>query len=293
MTSAIPRVSALSALFFLAVPVVAQDSRLALFDGYNSARTYDAIKPLVSGVLAQQYALVASRDPGRVQEILARQQLASFRPRIVEIDGTNSFLVLENVRPKQGSDTGSQAYLLTRRAGGQWSLANRMLPDSVLKSLWTRHFDPAEFIQPASCAIDGRQISTRTALAVRRGDSIEIKLYPFEFSQADLDYWRRASGLPADGPTAGSHFDGRIPTVCRLVVKMSVAGRPSLVNVGFDDEAGAPARSTLWQTPVGDVSAIVFDHDVISLATTGAVGRDRNGFRWNVKIKVPVWQQGL
>ncbi len=280
-------------LSLLTCGTAAQDSRLALFDTYNSARTYQDVEPLVSGVLAQQYTAVASRDARQVPEILARQQLASYRARIAEIDDANSFLVVEHVQSKVGHDTSSQAYLLMKSAAGRWTLANRMLPDSIIPALWTRHFNVSEFAQPASCVIDGRAFLTRSALAIRRGDSIEITLYPFDFTPADLSYWRQMSGLPSDAVAGESHFSGRVPTVCRVIVKISDAGRPSLLNVGFDDQTSVTARSTLWQPSKADVSRLVLQQDVIELATAGAVGADRSGFRWNVNIKVPIWQQGL
>ena len=286
-------VSGVAALFFLMSATHAQDTRIAVFDAYNSARTYEDVKPLVSAVLAQQYAAVAARDPRRAQEILAQQQLASYRSRIVDIDGTNSFLVLEHVQPKLGHETSSQAYLVTKSADGKWTLANRLPADSVIKSLWTHHFSPSEFVQPASCVFDGREFPTRSALAVRRGESIEISLYPFEFTQADLDYWRQMNGLPALDTSADSHFSHRVPTVCRLIVTISTGGRPVLANVGFDDQTSTPRRSSLWQPSRTDVSRLVYENEMIDLATGGTLGPDRSGFRWNVRIKVPVWQRGL
>src|SRR5437016_1677833 len=92
--------SAASLLFFVAACVCAaeaQDSRIAVFDRYNHASSYDDIKPLVSGELARQYAFVASHDAQRLQQVLAQQRLTSYRPRIVEIDDATSFLVLDNV----------------------------------------------------------------------------------------------------------------------------------------------------------------------------------------------------
>jgi hypothetical protein len=282
-----------AALLVVAGVTDAEDVRLTLFETYNSARTYDDVKPLVSGALAQQYAAVASRDVRLIPDILTQQQLAAYRPRLVEIDGSNSFLVLENVRPMRGSDTSAQAYLLARNGAGRWTLANRMAPDSVIKSLWTRQFSPSNFNQPASCVIDGHEFSTQSALAVRRGATIEIRLYPFEFTQADLDYWRQMSGVPGAEIAAASHFNGRIPTICRVVVSINAAGRASFQNVGFDDQTGSLARSTLWQPPLTTVSRLVFEQDVIELETAGAVGADQTGFRWKVALKLPVWQQGL
>jgi len=284
---------AMAVLLLLTCVIAAQDSRLALFDTYNRARSYQDVQPLVSDVLAQQYAAVASRDAQQVPEILAQQQLASYRARIVEIDDANSFLVLEHVQPKLGHDTSSQGYLLVKSAVGRWTLANRMMPDSIIKALWTRNFNVSEFAQSARCVIHAREFSTRSALAIRRGESIQITLYPFDFTTADLSYWRQMSGLPPDAGAGESHFGRRIPTVCRVVVKVSDAGRPSLLNVGFDDQASATARSNLWQPSQADVSRLVLRQDVIELTTAGALGSDRSGFRWNVNIKVPIWQQGL
>ena len=282
-----------AALLVLGSVITAQDVRLALFETYNSARTYDDVTPLVSGTLAQQYAALASRDARLIPDILAHQQFASYRPRVVEIDGRNSFLVLENVRPMHGGDTSAQAYLLAKDGAGRWTLANRMVPDSVIKSLWTGQFSPSDFNQPASCVIDGREFSTQSALAVRRGPSVQIRLYPFEFTQADLDYWRQMSGVPGAVMATASHFDGRIPTVCRVVVSLNAAGRASLQNVGFDDQTGSLARSTLWQPSPATVSRLLFDHEVIELETAGVLGADQTGFRWKVTVKLPVWQQGL
>jgi hypothetical protein len=244
--------------------VHAQDPRVALFETYNDARSYDDVEPLVSAVLAQRYALVAFRDPGRLADVLAQQQLASYRSRIVDVNATNGFLVLEHVQP-----------------------------DSIVKTLWTRDFSPSEFAQPASCAVDGRQLATASALAVRRGDTVELSLYPFQFTQADLEYRRRMSGVPAREAAGDSHFSHRIPTVCGLVVKVGNAGRPSLLNVGFDDQSGAVLRSSLWQPSKTDVSRLAYENDVIELATAGRVGADSSGFRWNVRIEVPVWRMGL
>src|SRR5262245_5894488 len=84
--------------------VNAQDARIAVFDRFNHATTYEEIEPILSGVLAQQYAAVASRNPQQLPQILARQQLKSVLPRIVEIDDTNSFLVLESVVSKVSPD---------------------------------------------------------------------------------------------------------------------------------------------------------------------------------------------
>src|SRR5262245_26543951 len=111
-----------AALLVLGGVTTAQDMRLALFETYNSAHTYDDVKPLVSGTLAQQYAALASKNARLIPDILAQQQLASYRPRVVDIDGRNSFVVLENVRPRRGGDTSAQAYLLAKDGADRWTL---------------------------------------------------------------------------------------------------------------------------------------------------------------------------
>jgi len=265
-----------------------------VFDLYNRARTYDEIKPIVSGVLAQQYAAVATRDPQQLPRILAQQHVESYRARVVEIDGATSFLVLENVTSKSSGANQPQAYLLAKQPSGGWTLANRMMPDSVLKTLWTTRFEPAQFAQPASCAIDGKEVKTHSALAVGQRDSIEVTLFPFAFSQADLDYWRQASGIRVNQEAiAGSHFVAGTPTVCRLIVKVDKANQLSLMNVGFDDSTASPSRSSLWQPSKADVSRLTLDQGAINLVTAGAVGTGKDAFRWNVNVNVPVWQRGL
>jgi hypothetical protein len=272
----------------------AQDPRISLFDRYNRARTYDDIRPLVSGVLAQQYAFVASHDARQLQPMLMQQRLTSYRPRIVEIDDATGFLVLDSVTSTPSRDTRALAYVLAKSPAGDWTLANRLTADSILKTLWTTHFTPAQFAQPSSCSVDGREIKPQSALAVRHRDTIEISLYPFAFSQADLDYWRQVSGITvSDAALAGSHFDDRKTVVCRLIVKIDRANKLSLLNVGFDDQRGAITRSTLWQPSKADVSTLTLDKNTLDLVTAGAFGTDKSGIRWNVRIKVPIWEKGL
>jgi hypothetical protein len=273
----------------------AQDARLSLFDRYNHAGTYQDIKPLVSGMLAQQYAFVASHDAQQLQQLMAQQQLTSYRPRIVNIDNTTSFLVLENVMSRYSRDTDAQAYLVAKGSDGTWTLANRLTPDSVFKTLWTTRFTPTDFVQPSSsCSIDGRDIKPQSALAVRRADSIEVTLYPFTFSQADLYYWQQVSGMTvSEDALVGSHFNDRKTAVCRLIVKIDKANHLSLLNVGFDDPKGAVMRSKLWQPSKADVSTLTLEGDKIDLVTAGTFGTEKDGIRWNLKIKVPIWEKGL
>ena len=248
----------------------AQDARLSLFDTYNHARTYEDLKPLVSGELARQYAFVASHDAQQLAQILTQQQLTSYRPRIVDIDTVTSFLVLESAVSKSKRNPNAQAYVLSKSPAGDWTLANTVMPDSVFMTLWTTRFTPTQFVQPTSCAIDGRDIQPQSALAIRHRDSIEITLYPFTFSQADLDYWRQVNGMPVnDDVLAGSHFTGPQTVVCRLVVKIAPTHQLSLLNVGFDDRTGAATVSKLWQPSKADVSRLTLERDLIDLVTAG------------------------
>ena len=274
--------------------VEAQDARVAVFDRYNHASMYDDIRPLVSGELARQYASVASHDAQRLQQVLAQQRLTSYRPRIVEIDDATSFLVLDNVTSTSNRESGRPAFVLAKSATAGWTLANRLMADSVLKTLWTTRFSSTQFVQPSNCSIDGRDIRLQSALAIRQRDSIEITLYPFTFSEADLDYWRQVSGIPVnEGALTGSHFNDRQTVICRLIVKLDKADQPSLLNVGFDEQTGALSRSKLWQPSKADVSMLQLDKNTISLATAGTFGTDKDGIRWSLKIKVPIWEKGL
>jgi hypothetical protein len=270
-----------------------KDARLSLFDAYNHAQTYDAIKPLVSGVLARQYAAIASQDAQQLQQVLTQQQLLSYRPRLVDIDAATSFLVLEDVMSKSNQATSARAYLVSKNRAGDWTLADSMMPDSVLKTLWTTRFTPTDFAQPTSCSIDGKDIRPQSALAIRQKDTIQVTLYPFTFSQADLDYWRETSGMTVNADAAaGNHFEHK-SVVCRLVVKIDNANHASLLNVGFDDPTGALQVSKLWQPSKADVSALALDRGTINLVTAGTLGTDKDGLRWNVRIRVPVWEKGL
>jgi hypothetical protein len=175
----------------------AQDARLSLFERYNHARTYEDIKPLVSGTLAQQYAFVASHDAQQLQQLMAQQQLTSYRSRIVNIDNRTSFLA---------------------------------------------------------------QVSGMTV---------------------------------SEHALVGSHFNDRKTAVCRLILKIDKANHLSLLNVGFDDHQGAVMRSKLWQPSKADVSTLTLEGDKIDLVTAGTFGTEKDGIRWNLKIKLPIWEKGL
>jgi hypothetical protein len=183
---------------------------------------------------------------------------------------------------------------MSKSRDGRWTLTNRMLSESLIKTVWTTRFRPSDFAQSSSCAIDGRALSTQSALAIREQDTIQITLYPFTFSEADLAYWRQVNGMAVEeAAIAGSHFIGAKYAVCRVVVRIDAANQLSLLNVGFDDSTGSLGRSTLWKPAKADVSTLALERDTIAVATAGVLGTDTNSFRWNVKISVPLWQRGL
>jgi hypothetical protein len=41
------------------------------------------------------------------------------------------------------------------------------------------------------------------------------------------------------------------------------------------------------------VSVLTLDTNALALTTAGTFGTDKDGVRWNLTIKVPVWQKGL
>ena len=95
----------------------AEDPRLALFERYNRASSGDEVKPLVSGTLARQYGVLASKEE-ELRRVLKAQQFASYKPRVVELDDKTTFLVVEDGRSASGGREQAQAYLLSKGAGG-------------------------------------------------------------------------------------------------------------------------------------------------------------------------------
>ncbi|HXH62474.1 MAG TPA: hypothetical protein VNI20_14095 [Fimbriimonadaceae bacterium] len=270
----------------------AEDPRFALFEKYDRASTVDEVRPLVSGTLARQYAILASRDD-EVGRALKAQQLASYKPRIVEIDDKTSFLVVEDARSASGARQEAQAYLLSKGTNGGWTLANRFLAASVIKTLWTDTFSPAQFNQVSQCAIDGREIQPRSALAIRDGDVIRITLHPFSFSQGDIEYWRGTSGLPVENAAKGSHFDDGKSTACVLTLRLDKENGISLFNVGAEPRPGAPSGSKVWQASRSDIAKVEIGKNRIVLDTSGQVGAQMDGARWAVKVDLPLWERGL
>src|SRR2546422_3919566 len=126
----------------------AEDPRLSLFERYNRASSGDEVKPLVSGMLARQYGVLASKEE-ELRRVLKAQQFASYRARVVELDDKTTFLVVEDGRSASGGRAEAQAYPLSQGAGGGWALADRFLAPAIIKTPWTATFPPAQFNQAA------------------------------------------------------------------------------------------------------------------------------------------------
>jgi hypothetical protein len=293
-----------------------QDSRLATFEKFNHASTYEQARPLVSGVLAVQLDALNSRQ--QVPKALSSLHLLSYDPRIVDIDENTSFLVLDNVK----SDTvkqSRQTYLLSRDPEKHWTLANRLMGENVLKSLWTTHYSPSEFNQPSQCSMSGKDVDAslsakdllwQSAVAIRHKDTIEIRLFPFPISQADLDYLKLAdSGVPSDSPAyQNTSLRAKHPE-CRIVVGLTDDGRIHFLNVGFNDPASQ--ASTLFQgqnwaslPPSGaqtdpqtglppEFKNLVITKDRIRLESAGELQSAGKTIRWSTRLNLPLWQEGL
>ena len=272
-----------------------QDPRIRLFSKFNQATGYDEIKPMLSGVLAVQLEQIQAKNDSSMAKVLNRLKLASYDPRIVEINDNTSFLVLENARFTDGK-SGRQAYLLTRLPARGWTLSNRVPPESIIKSLWIREYVPTEFNQPSSCAISGREFppsingkqwAMQSAVAFRDKDKIEINLYPFPVSKADLDYWKY-SGTVHDqvGDQVGSA--SKPHDTCRIVFGLDPTGTIKFVNIGFDDPD--LHTSTLWQS--SEIPKVELDKGRIKIQTAGSVNAGST-VRWNCKIDVPLLDRGL
>jgi hypothetical protein len=270
------------------------DPRTMLFEKYNKASTYEEIGPLLSGLLAKQFAALASLDRKQFLQVVNNQQLISYSPRFVDIDDKTSFLVVDNAKSKSGQNVTGWVYLLSKNAVGDWTLANKFTADSIIKTLWMEKFAPERFNQPTVCSVDGKQIRAQSVLAFRENDTIKISLYPFPLSQADLDYWREVSGIPVDPNSSdNSHFPKYKGPMCLLTIKLDKNDQVTLVNIGFEDHSGGVARSTVWQVPKSAISKLQFGRSRIALETSGNVGATIDGISWNMKFDSPLWERGL
>ncbi len=270
----------------------AEDARFSLFERYNRASTSDELEPLVSGTLARQFTVLGSKAE-ELRSVLNGQRLASYTSRIVEIDDKTSFLVVESGRSGSGGRPEAQAYLLARAPGGDWTLANRFLAGSIIKTLWTDVFTPAQFNQVSQCSIDGQEIGPRSALAMREKDVIRINLYPFPFSKSDIDYWREISGLPVADAAKGNHFEDEKPSACVLTLGLDKENGITLFNVAREPWPGARASSKVWQASKADIARLEIGKKRIVLDTSGQLGTEPDGVRWNVKVDLPLWERGL
>src|SRR5438034_10373632 len=149
----------------------AEDPRLSLFERYNRASTGDEVKPLVSGTLARQYGVLASKEE-ELRRVLKAQQFASYRARVVELDDKTTFLVVEDGRSASGGRAEAQAYLLSKGAGGVGTLPERFLAPSVIRTLWGARLAPAQCDHAAQCSTDGQRVGPRCGPAGRRQGDI-------------------------------------------------------------------------------------------------------------------------
>jgi len=272
-----------------------QDPRIELFEKFNRATSYDEVQPLFSGVLATQLEQVHEKPGSNTTAVLNRLRLASYSPRIVEINENTSFLVLDNARFVDGR-SGRQAYLLTRLPDKSWRLSNRVPPESIVKSLWTREYAPAEFNQPSSCSISGREFppsisgkqwAMQSAVAIRDKDKIEIDLYPFPVSQAELDNWKYM-GMVHEKTSAQDPLISKPHSTCRIVLGLNPSGEINSMNIGFDSPD--LHTSTLWQS--SDFPRIEVSKNKIKIQTAGTVTAGST-IRWNCKIDLPLLDRGL
>jgi len=67
-----------------------EDPRIALFEKFNRAASYDEIRSLLSGVLAVQLEQVHAKADSNKFNVLNRLRLASYTSRIVEINENTS-----------------------------------------------------------------------------------------------------------------------------------------------------------------------------------------------------------
>ena len=303
-------------LVLLLTACVARDPRIALFEKFNSATTYEQARPLLSGVLARQFDALQARPKEQTSKVLDSLRLTSYEPRIVEVNANTSFLVLDNPKSNQGQKT-RQSYLLVRDEGKDWTLANRLDADLVMKSLWITEYSPSDFNQPSQCSvfgkgidpsIDGKRWDMQSAVAIRYKDRIEISSYLFPQTKADLEYWKNW-GMPMDSAAFDSSSLSKNPPVCRIVFGLDKNGQIESINVGFDDPAvhySALFQDHGWTFPAGsgsptgpqsplppEFTKLEITKDRIRVETAGEIRSGETGIRWTTKINLPMWERGL
>lgn len=286
-----------------------QDPRLAVFEKFNRATTYEEARPLLSGIVAGQLDAVHASKPEQVPKLLNSLHLVSYTPRIVNADANTSFLVLDNVK----SDTvkqSTQTYLLARTDGDHWTIANRVMAENVQRSLWTNQYSPAQFNQPTQCSVSGTDASMQSAIAVRSKDRIEVRLLPFPLSAADLEYIKLADGGIATSSPAYQQSQIRLKHAeCRIIFALDPSGRIHSINLGSDDPA--TGASTLFQGPnwsalppsgaqtnpqnglPPEFKNLVISDTSIKLESLGNLSSGPQSIRWNTKLDIPLLQKGL
>ena len=311
-------VACLFAFFLVLLPLASgasPDTRILLFEKFNRANTYEEIKPLVSGVLANQLAELSTK-PDEMHRALNYFQLVSYDPRIVEINDKTSFLVLEHAKSKVSKNERA-AYLLSRSDGKNWTLASRVMAQSVITSLWTTEYSPAEFNQSSTCSVrgtgldpslNGKQWNLQSAVGFRTKDTIEIDLYPFQLKKTDLDYWKFWSGMAVEPAAFQTSPVNEFHPECRIVFGLDTNNQITFVNVGFNDPKAGYSR--VWQGPgwswappqvpkpstrnglPSEFPKLEITQNRIKLETAGELDAG-NTIRWKAKINIPLWQKGL
>jgi hypothetical protein len=287
-----------------------QDGRLAVFEKFNRAATFEEARPLVSGVLASQLDGLHARHPEQVPKVLTSLHLAAYQPRLVDVDDTTSFLVLEQVKSETVKQS-QQTYILSRSEGKSWTLADRVQAETIVPSLWTKQYVPANFNHSSQCALSRKEATTnapawQSALAYRIKDRIEIRLLPFPISQVDLDYLRTSqSGTlqTASAPKTSSLYQKHAE--CRIILVLGKSERIASLNIGYDDPT--LGTSTVFQGPgwatlptQGEQSglppefkSVRITKDRIAIETQGDLTSGDQRIRWNTKLDLPLWSQGL
>lgn len=303
-------------LVLLLAACEARDPRIVLFQRFNGATSYEEARPLLSGVLARQLDGLQGRPKEQTSKVLDSLRLTSYEPRIVEVNANTSFLVLDNPKSNQGQKA-RQSYLLVRDDGKHWTLANRLEPDLVMKSLWITEYSPSDFNESSQCSvfgkaidpsIDGKKWDMESAVAIRYNDRIEISSYLFPQTKADLEYWKNW-GMPMDSAAFESSSLSKNPPVCRIVFGLNKNGQIESINVGFNDPAvrysslfqdhgwaSLPASGSPMSPQTGlppEFTKLEITKDRIKVETAGEILSAGSGIRWTAKIDIPLWKKGL
>jgi hypothetical protein len=291
-----------------------QDARLAVFEKFNRASTFEEARPLVSGLLASQLDGLHARHPEQVSKVLNSLHLTAYQPRVVDVDDKTSFLVLEQVK----SDTvkqSQQTYVLSRSDSRNWTLADRVQAETIVPALWMKQYAPAEFNHSSQCALSRKEAATnapvwQSALAYRTKDKIEVRLLPFPISQADLDYLKTTqSGTLQSASAAQTSSLQQKHAECRVILVLGKSQRIGALNIGYDDPT--LGTSTVFQGPgwatlpaqgaqtgaqsglPSEFKNVQINRDRIAMETEGDLTSGDQKIRWSIKLDLPLWSQGL